>query len=184
MRLKWASFVFLLFSPPSFAFPKDGGLTDRIIAVVEGRVITLSDLRLENELKTLSICEFSPMQEHREEDGMKFLIELQVLRHLAGDNPLYRPTNDEINRRISSMLAHWNNEDEYMAFKLKHGLDDAKVRTNLQTMMIAESYAKRKLGVAKGESEEELQRRYNEWITDQITSVHLMIIQEISPEAN
>ena len=182
MRFKWASLVFLLFSPPSVGLPEEGGLADRIIAVVEGRVITLSDLRLENELRAVSICEFSPMQTHREEDGMTFLIELQVLRHLAGDNPLYRPSNDEVNQRMAKMLAHWGSEEAYMNFKKIHGLDDAKLRTNLQTMMIAESYAKRKLGVGKEEMDAELLQRYDEWISDQITSVQLMLIPEIKEQ--
>ena len=156
---------------------KASEVIDRIVAVVDRSIISLSDVRLGAELSSLSPSPFPPFQARRE-DSLQFLIEVRVLRRLAGDVPLYMPTDDEIQSRLLLIKDSWDSRLDYNKFLEKHGLDEAKLRAALKTLMVAERYAVRSVGVVPGEDSKQLKQRYELWINKLLSSANYRLIEE------
>ena len=158
----WIGIMHLMFS--SWAQPPSPTVIDRIEAVVEGRPITLSDVELEKSLARLSPSVFSPFETRRKQP-LQFLIEIQLLRHLAGDVPLYQPNEQEIRKRTKIIYDQLETQPMvYAYFMMKHAVNDDRLARVIKNVIIAEKYAIRNLGKGSNESANELAERYRIWI--------------------
>ena len=158
----WIGILHLMFN--CWAQSPTPTVIDRIEAVVEGKPITLSDVELEKSLAKLSPSIFSPFEDRRK-NPLQFLIEVQLLRHLAGEVPLYQPNEQEIQKRTKIIYDQLETQPMiYAYFMMKHAVTDARLARVIKDVIIAEKYANRNLGKAANESDDELLRRYEIWI--------------------
>ena len=122
------------------------------------------DLRSYWLLAQLAPSLFYPF-EIRRKKPLKFLIEIQLLRHLAGEVPLYQPNEQEIQKRTKIIYDYLGTEPIiYAHFMMKHAVNDDHLVNVIKKLIIAEKYAYRNLGISPNETNEELLNRYNIWI--------------------
>ena len=137
-------------------------MADRITAVVARQLITISDIRLERDTATMNPSVFMPFQSRRE-DPFRFVIELYILKHLAGKVPLYKPDPNILAQRLQSLSKQWYKPSN-QKIRALHAVDKARLRNLVSTLMIAEKYAQRNIGNSRIDSSLEIQKHYNRWI--------------------
>lgn len=74
------------------------------------------------------------------------LVDLTVIRALAGDTVIYRPTADEVEARWQSVRATWARPEDFEAFLTRWGIDGDGLRGFLYSRMVAERYIRRVAG--------------------------------------
>ena len=144
--------------------PAGVSVVDSVVAVVGERVVTASDVRLERELHVHDPSPV-PVLEARRDDPQRFLVELALLRGVAGDIALYRPGEAEVQARLARLRASFAGPDDWHAFLARHGLDDGRLAAVLRSRMVVERLVRRTLGEQPADDPETL-RRYEAWLAD------------------
>jgi len=137
--------------------PASAEVVDRVLAIVEGRLIMLSDVVATRELGLLPTAE---------SDGVtpavldalidRALILREVDRYAPPD-----PDPDELDRQLQLIHARFSSVGEYEAVLEKTGLGERHVRERLRHDLRIRAYLDQRFSVAPA-SEEDLERFYRE----------------------
>lgn len=119
-------------------------VVDRIVRAVADRVITASDVELEHELRRWDHAGI-PCIEAPELSDLDRLTDYAVLRALAGDIAIYRPSDAEVQVRWKRFRDAWPRSDDYDAFLARWGLDDEALKGLFSSRLAAERYLLRNL---------------------------------------
>lgn len=121
-------------------------VVDRIEAVVGERIVTASDVAFEAELDPHDESPVATLE--RPEYGLRErLVDFAVIRSLAGDIEVFRPTPREVLDRWEQFRASWNPPEGYTAFLARWGMDDDDLRGFLYSRLVVEHYVARTLAV-------------------------------------
>jgi hypothetical protein len=161
--------------------PARGEPVDRILYVVDDRLVTSSDLVLEQVLS-----EHDPGPIHRlrgpEPDLEVILVDMAVVRALAGDVALYHPTERAVRERLESVRSSWVDPAGYQRFLATTGLDEPELSGILFSRMVVEQYLLRSLGTDSSSSSE-AKDRYSDWIREKRRSAKIRAVEELPPPA-
>lgn len=153
-------------------------VVDAIVAVVGDRLVTRSDLRLEEQL-TWRDPSPSRVLQARRGDTLQFLVEVAMIRGLAGDVTVYQPSRAEVDARRARLRATWDDPGAYEAFLVSNGLDEDRLAGALYARMVVEGYVRRNVeqaAAAAGEGDEQAARRYADLVRDRRHDVLVRIV--------
>ena len=154
----------LLFSAILSAAPPEPTLIDRVVVVVDDRIVTASDLALEEDL---SIRAPSPVLALALRPPLDALIDRALIRGLASEVGVYQPSTADVRQRLAAIRATFPGAVEWAAFLDSHGLTEDDLSGRLFSQMVVERYVRRNielLSEVNRESRQEYLDRYREWI--------------------
>ena len=140
-------------------------LIDRVVVVVDDRIVTASDIALEEDL---SLRIPSPVLALALRTPTDALIDRALIRGLASAVGVYQPSAIDVRQRLIAIEATFSGPEEWSAFLNRHGLSEDDLAGRLFSQMVVERYVRRNIELvsqANKESREEYLARYNEWIT-------------------
>lgn len=125
---------------------------DRVVAIVEEQLITASDVALEADLARL---DGSPVPFWSREHGeaLHRLIDAAVIREIARDVALYRPTDEQIGARVTALRERFPDRASWQDFLTGRGLDEDALRAVMERRMVVEAYLLRNIAVAPSDED-------------------------------
>lgn len=145
---------------------------DRIAVVVGDRIVTDGDLYVELLLAGRDVSPL-PVVEWRRQQPEEWLVDLAVIRLLAGDIAVYRPSAAAVELRVEAMQDAVESPRAWADFLQQVGLDEEGLATLLSRRMVAERYIQRNV-IARardGEDDAAIAALYLTWITEQRASL-------------
>jgi hypothetical protein len=141
----------------SVAVTANAQIIDRVLAVVAGQPITLSDVRA---ALALGLVPPAPAGEKPERAALNNLIEhklqlIEVNRYLPPE-----PTAADMDARVAEIRAKFSGEAAFQATLIENGLTPDQLRARVRDTLRIETYVSQRFGVGPEPSEEELQRFY------------------------
>jgi hypothetical protein len=135
----------------------NGQIIDRVLAVVAGQPITLSDVRA---AMALGLVSAAPAGEKPERAALNSLIDrqlqlIEVNRYLPPE-----PAPAEVDAKVSEIRARFNDAASFQAALTENGFTPEQLRARVRDNLRIESYVLQRFGVGPEPSEEELQRFY------------------------
>jgi len=132
-------------------------IIDRVLAVVAGQPITLSDVRA---ALALGLVPPAAAGEKPERSALNNLIDrqlqlIEVNRYLPPE-----PTAAGIDGRVSEIRSRFNGDAAFHAALAENGFTADQLRARVRDNLRIESYLDQRFGVGPEPSEEELQRFY------------------------
>ncbi|MFT5682253.1 MAG: hypothetical protein ACI8RZ_003171 [Myxococcota bacterium] len=140
-------------------------LIDRVVVVVDDRIVTASDLALEEDL---SMRIPSPILALALRTPTDALIDRALIRGLASEVGVYQPSTADVRQRLTAIRSTFSGPEEWADFLNEHGLTEDDLAGRLFSQMVVERYVRRNIELASQanqESREEYLARYTEWIT-------------------
>ncbi len=164
MQLLTVYFLFLI-SPTltSTAQPASVMGFDEIIVVFEESIITKSDLNRDRALMDKLPIQSALLQQIRRENTLEWLVQLELIHHLASETTLYQPSQVAIENRHAKFVKQWSIE-EYTLFLEANGLTDVVIRTMIEKHIIAEQYVFRNIGLDPNISSLNSEQTYRDWV--------------------
>jgi hypothetical protein len=156
-------------------------VADRVVVVVGDSVITAGDVRLTT---ALDERDASPARELLDASApdVQRLIDAAIIRRLAGDVPVYQPTQGTVRTRVEAFQRSWADPREYHFFLSEHGIDEARLITRMFSRLIVEAYIHRNLS-RSGEDADIAQRRarYAKWIAAHRAGAQVRHVAPLDP---
>jgi hypothetical protein len=140
-------------------------LIDRVVVVIDDRIVTASDITLEADL---SMRIPSPVLALALRPPVDALIDRALIRGLASEVGVYQPSTADVRQRLAAIRSTFSGPDEWAAFLARHGLTEDELSGRLFSQMVVERYVRRNIELASQanrESREEYLARYGEWIS-------------------
>lgn len=142
---------------------------DRVLLVVGERIVTQSDVAFET---FFDAHDRSPVPAF--EDATTplpdRLRDMAVIRQLAGDVSVFRPSSADVRTRAEAFLAHWPRADDGLAEVRAWGLDEQAFMGHVYSRMVVEKYVLRSLALPPdGQDDAALaawRARYVPWIAE------------------
>lgn len=137
---------------------------DRVLYVVGDRIVTQSDVAFE---RFFDARDQSPVPafEGRQADRELLLVEVAVVRQLAGDIAVYRPTNSDVRARAETFLGTFAGPEAGLRVLADWGLDETAFLGFLYSRLVVERYVLR--DVAADGADPAWPAQYAAWIADQ-----------------
>ncbi len=152
---------------------------DRVVAVVGDRVVTGWDMRLEDALEGHMPCP-EPVLCDATRAPIERLVDRTLIRGLAGDTATYRPTTDEVERRLAELRDSWQRPEDYQLLLASLGLSEHDLSGLLFSRLVVERYVQRHVALpvyAGGGDEAAYRERYTTWIAQQRTLVRIRVVE-------
>jgi hypothetical protein len=132
-------------------------IIDRVLAVVAGQPITLSDVRA---AMALGLVPPAPAEEKPERAALNSLIDrqlqlIEVNRYLPPE-----PAAADIEARLAEIRGRFNGEPAFQAALNENGFTSDQLRARVRDNLRIDSYLSQRFGVGAEPSEDELQRFY------------------------
>ncbi|MCA9566655.1 MAG: hypothetical protein KC656_02390 [Myxococcales bacterium] len=121
------------------------GRVDRVLAVIDERVVLESDVRLDEEL---SVFDLSPVPFWTTGTGEERQIAAAVLDVAAGDVALYRPADAAVRNRLEALRGAFADRDAWQAFLSRWGFEESDMLGVLRQRMRVEAYLRRNIKVS------------------------------------
>jgi hypothetical protein len=140
-------------------------LIDRVVVVVDDRIVTASDIALEADL---SMRIPSPVLALALRTPTDALIDRALIRGLASEVGVYQPSAADVRQRLTAIRSTFSGPEEWADFLATHGLSEDDLAGRLFSQMVVERYVRRNIELASQanrESRAEYLARYEEWIT-------------------
>ncbi len=115
---------------------------DRLLYAVGDRIVTAGDLAFELDIDAHDQTPI-PALDAADYPREQRLVDLTVIRALAGDTVIYRPTADEVEARWEGVRATWARPEDFEAFLTRWGTDGDGLRGFLYSRMVVERYIRR-----------------------------------------
>jgi hypothetical protein len=160
--------------------PPTAARVDRIVVVVGDRIVTDGDLYVEVILATHDVSPLAVV-EWRRQQPEEWLVDLAVIRLLAGDIAVYRPSAAAVDQRVKALQASVDSPRAWSEFLLQLGLDEEGLATLLSRRMVAERYIQRNV-LARARKEEDdasIAEIYLTWVTDQRATLSIRRVPPI-----
>lgn len=146
---------------------------DQIVLVIGDRVVTASELRLEEALRARLPWWAPPQPEGT--STLQVVADAALIRALAGDAALYVPDDELVRDRAAQVQAAWGDPEAWQAFLLEHGLDEERLLTLVRGRLIVDRYLQRTLSLAARSEGKPLEALYAGWILTQRGRVPLRV---------
>jgi hypothetical protein len=142
---------------------------DRVIFVVGDRIVTQSDVAFE---AFFDARDQSPIGvfENRSADLETLLVEIAVVRQLAGDIAVYRPTGGDVRARADAFLGSFPGPEEGLRVLADWGLDETAFLGFLYSRLVVEKYVSRDVVAESSRigTTDSVVERYRQWVSAQI----------------
>ena len=168
------SFLFSLYAQPN----PEPIIADRIVLVIQEKTITESEIALERDLATLIPSSSTLLQYYRPISPQRALIQVTLLRLQAGELNPYQARPAEIEKRFDVFRAQWSEIAQYYAFLNQHGLTDERLLSYIKTLIIAENYIEKNLGLANSMDLEEARTRFEQWEESTIQNTRVRFVSK------
>jgi hypothetical protein len=152
-------------------------LVDRIVAVVGDRLVLASDVAIETEIAARNVYTVAALAERRK-DASRWLVDMAIVRALAGDVRVYEPTRQEVADALERFATTFGDAATYRRFLERSGLSQERLQSLLTTRLVVERYIQRNVGL--GLTDEELAERFDVWIAERRQQVAIREIAERS----
>ncbi len=179
--------LLLWFVAPARATGPSGPVViDRVMASVGDRVITMSDVALERELRMRDPSPVAAIQARRD-DPMEALIDLALARGQAGDISVYEPTAADVRERMAAVRGEWPDPRDWVVFLDRVGHTEEQLAGALYSRMVAERYILRNVTApARGRADDPSKgdraeaRAYERWVAEQRRRVTVRLIPPLT----
>jgi hypothetical protein len=154
---------------------------DRVVAIVGDRVISASDVALEESLVSRLPCPESVLCDERL-PAIDRLIHFAVLRALAGDAQAYAPTNNDVDRALGQLRRSWADVREYEAFLERWGLAERDIAGLIYSRLVCHRYLRRNLTLSLRDEDADAvayAQRYALWIESRKSVVQVRTLEPI-----
>ncbi len=161
----------------------DAVVADPLLMVVGDRGLTASGVARERELAVRDPSPVVPLQAHRD-TPMEFLRDVAIIRGLAGETAVYRPTPAEVRARLDTMRERSGDREAWDRFLLVHGLDEDRLAALLYSRMVVERYVQRNVGLAArsaGEDRAAYVARFDTWMVAQRRRAVIRTLPALDP---
>ncbi|MBL8617519.1 MAG: hypothetical protein JNM72_18070 [Deltaproteobacteria bacterium] len=145
--------------------PPRAVVIDQIVLVIGDRVVTASELRLEEALRARLPWWAPPQPEGT--STLQVVADAALIRALAGDAALYVPDDELVRDRAAQVRAAWGDPEAWQSFLLQHGLDEERLLTLVRSRLIVDRYLQRTLSLAARSEGKPLEALYAGWILTQ-----------------
>ncbi len=136
-------------------------IIDRVLAVVDGAVITLSDVTAASELGLVP----EDVADDRIGAVLARLISRQLILTEVDRYTPSEPTEQAISQEVETVRARFPSEEAYASALTRSGLDDKRLRLLLRDSLRIRAYLEQRFPVPPA-GEEELRRYYNEHLQE------------------
>lgn len=130
------------------AGPARADVVDRILHVVDERVVTASDVAFEAEVDP---HDRSPIPE-LEDPAYPYewrLVDYALLREQARDVEVFRPRPGDLTARVEAFRESWESPAAYEAFLARWGLTEADLEGWFYSRLVVERFIQRNLSGAR-----------------------------------
>jgi len=153
-------------------------IIDRVLAVVAGQPISLSDVRA---AIALGLVSPAPSGEKPERAALNSLIDrqlqlMEVNRYLPPE-----PTSAELDAKVAEIRARFSGDAAFQAALTENGFTPDQLRARVRDNLRIEKYLSQRFGVGPEPSDEELQRFYrsNDFRRDGIQRPYAEVRDEV-----
>ncbi|MFN7144264.1 MAG: hypothetical protein ACK4YP_10835 [Myxococcota bacterium] len=115
---------------------------DGILHVVGERIVTRSDVAFEADVDPRDQSPLAPLEDPAYPLEQR-LVDFAILRDLAGDIAIYKPSPAEVRARWERLRAGWPHPEDHPAFLARWGLDDEQLLGFLYSRLVVERYVAR-----------------------------------------
>lgn len=143
---------------------------DRVLYVVGDRIVTESDVAFEAFFDARDQSPV-PAMEGRAADRERLLAEIAVVRQLAGDIAVYRPSNAGVRVRADAFLATFANPEAGLRALADWGFDETAFLGFLYSRLVVEQYVQR--DVASGGGDTGWRTEYDAWMVAQMARTNV-----------
>jgi len=114
----------------------------------------------------------------RRKDVSRWLVDMAIVRALAGDVRVYEPTRQDVADALERFAESFGDAATYRQFLERSGLSQERLQSLLTTRLIVERYIQRNVGL--GLADAELAARFDVWIAERRQQVAIREIAERS----
>lgn len=142
---------------------------DRVIFVVGERIVTESDVAFETFFDNYDQSPI-PALEDDSRPVRERLLDIAVVRQLAGDISVFQPSAAEVRTRADAALAHWPRAEDGLAALRAWGLDEPSFLGLIYSRLVVERCIRRSVPLppepATPEATAAWSERYGAWIAE------------------
>lgn len=117
-------------------------IVDGILYVIGERIVTRSDVAFERAFDPVDHGGLQVLDDPGYPIEQR-LVDFAILRDLARDIDIYRPSAAEVRARWERFRAAWTHPDEHAAFLTRWGIDDDQLMGFLYSRLVVERFVAR-----------------------------------------
>lgn len=117
-------------------------VVDGVLHVVGERIVTRSDVAFEADFDPHDRSPLAPLEDPAYPLEQR-LVDFAILRQLAGDIEIYRPSASEVRERWRQFREGWPRAEDHPAFLARWGLDDEQLLGFFYSRLVVERYVAR-----------------------------------------
>ncbi len=156
---------------------------DRLLMVVGDRLILESEVELEHRVRDRFPALSPPIPPGT--STLQVLADAAIVRGLAGNTELYRPTTEQVRARQEAIRLSFGDPNEWNHFITEFGLTEDRFASFITGRLIVERYIQRNVALAgRGETEQQFLERYTNWIVEQRKRVAIRLVAPINVGSN
>jgi hypothetical protein len=154
-------------------------LIDRVLAVVGGQVVTLSDTR--------AVLEFGLLEPRPGTDGtaeaLQYLVNRQLLLSEVDRYSAPSPDAGSLGKRVAAVRARFASEAAYQQALARTALTESRLRDLIGDNLRIENYLDQRFSAAAQPTSEEVQRYYLDHRAEFTRGGRLLPLEEVQAEA-
>ncbi len=117
-------------------------VVDGVLHVVGERIVTRSDVAFEADFDPVDTSPLAPLEDPAYALEQR-LVDFAILRELAGDIEIYKPSPSEVRARWERFRGGWPRAEDHPAFLARWGLDDEQLLGFLYSRLVVERFVAR-----------------------------------------
>jgi len=157
------AFAALGLAMPHACAAQSGQVVDRIVARIEGEILTLSEVRELGRYQQLMQGASEP-----QEKLLDRLIDHWMIAREATSGRFPRPKSEEVDREIARLTAEAGGEEAFRARLLELSLEEAAVRRLIESQMFLSRYLDYRFRPAVQVEPEQIETYYRDQLTPQL----------------
>ncbi len=167
-RFAWAPVALLAIGAATQAQPqaKDGVVIERVVALIDGRVLTLSELEFEARVALIQRGGVQAATAPLDDQALRGALELAIGERLETDAAdklqAFPPEEGEVDAAVRTFQAKFDTEAQFSGFLQRHQADVQELAAVLARRLRAEKILDSKIRLRARVSEAEVKRYYEE----------------------
>ncbi|MBI1820407.1 MAG: hypothetical protein HY036_07690 [Nitrospirae bacterium] len=149
----------LIYLTPVHAAP---AIIDQILAVVDGQLITQSDLHFQ----MLFSLEFPLLEEKDKDPHLQFAIDQVLFLEEAEKFGVEKPTEKEINARLTDFQNGFGTEEKFQELLIKEGLTIEDVKKLIVRYLLSKEFVDQRINFFIFVSDNEIESFYKDHLSD------------------
>jgi len=148
--------LILFFSLPFHS--ASGKVIDQILAVVDGHLITQSDLRIQ----TLFSLEFPLLEEKEKDSRLQFAVDQVLLLEDAEKFATEKPAGEEINEVLKKIESTAGSEEKLALLLSREGISKNDLKTLISRYLLSKKFIEQRINYFIFISDTEIESYYND----------------------